>query len=88
MTRQAAQERKAILEQRRTALVDQLTSLDATSASFSAGGGSKSYTNRAVADIKAKIRFCEEEIAALDAALAGNAIAASAPTTHYVEFNG
>lgn len=87
MTRQAAQERKAILEQRRTALVDQLTSLDATSASFSAGGGSKSYTNRTVADIKAKIRFVEEEIAALEAALAGNAAAAAAPVNHYVEFN-
>ena len=88
MTRQDAIDRKSILEKRREALVDQLTSIDATSASFSAGGGSKSYTNRSVADIKAKIRFIEEEIAALDAALAGNAAVAAAPVNHYVEFNG
>lgn len=88
MTRQDAIDRKSILEKRREALVDQLTSIDASSASFSVGGGSKSYTNRSIADIKGKIRFIEEEIAALDAALAGNASSAASPVNHYVEFNG
>ena len=53
------------LESQRLALKRQLFSADAQSASMSAGGGAKSYTNRSVADIKAKIADIESEIAAL-----------------------
>ena len=87
MTREDAQIRKEELERRRNALVDQLTELDAQSASISAGGGSKSYTNRSVADIKAKIAFIDKEIARLDYML-GNAANPNAPTTVEVRFNG
>ncbi len=66
MTRSEAISRKADLEAKRTALVDQLLEADSQSASLSAGGGSKSFTNRSVADIKAKIAFCDAEIAKLD----------------------
>jgi uncharacterized protein YceH (UPF0502 family) len=66
MTRTEAQERKRELEKRRDALVDQLAAVDAQSASVSSGGGSKSYTNRSVADIKAKIAFLDWEIAKLE----------------------
>ena len=65
MTRTEAQERKRELEKRRDALVDQLAAVDAQSASMSSGGGSKSYTNRSVADLKAKIAFLDKEIARL-----------------------
>ena len=87
MTREDAQIRKEELERRRNALVDQLTELDAQSASISAGGGSKSYTNRSVADIKAKIAFIDKEIARLDYML-GNAANPNAPTMVEVRFNG
>ena len=87
MTREDAQSRKAELERRRNALVDQLTEIDTQSASFSAGGGSKSMTNRSVADIKAKIAFIDREIAMLDYML-GNAANPNAPTTVEVRFNG
>jgi uncharacterized small protein (DUF1192 family) len=87
MTREDAQIRKEELERRRNALVDQLTELDAQSASISAGGGSRSYTNRSVADIKAKIAFIDKEIARLDYML-GNAANPNAPTTVEVRFNG
>lgn len=53
------------LESQRLALKRQLFSADAQSASMSAGGGAKSYTNRSVADIKAKIAAIESEIAAV-----------------------
>lgn len=86
MTRQDAIDRKAELEQRRRALVDQLTSIDASSATLSATGGSKSYTNRSVADIKAKIAFIDQEIAGLSAAL-GSGAQPGQPVTHYVEFS-
>lgn len=69
MTRAQAQERKRELERRREALVDQLSAVDANSASISSGGGSKSFTNRSVADIKAKIKALDAEIARLGAAL-------------------
>ena len=59
MTRTEAQERKRELEKRRDALVDQIAAVDAQSASMSSGGGSKSYTNRSVADLKAKIAFLD-----------------------------
>lgn len=65
MTRTEAQERKRELEKRRDALVDQLAAVDAQSASMSSGGGSKSYTNRSVSDLKAKIAFLDKEIARL-----------------------
>ena len=66
MTRADAITRKQTLEERRTALVDQLAAVDAQSASVSSGGGSKSYTNRSVADLKAKIAFLDREIAWLE----------------------
>ena len=66
MTRADAITRKQTLEERRTALVDQLAAVDAQSASVSSGGGSKSYTNRSVADIKAKIAFLDRDIARLE----------------------
>ena len=66
MTRADAITRKQTLEERRTALVDQLAAVDAQSASVSSGGGSKSYTNRSVADFKAKIAFLDREIARLE----------------------
>lgn len=69
MTREEALERYAELEKRRQALVDQLTEADTQSASLSAGGGSKSYTNRSVADLRAKIKFIEAEMARLAFAL-------------------
>ena len=86
MTRAEAQERKAILEARRTALVDQLTSIDAQSATISTGDGSDSYTNRSVDDIKKKIRACDREIARLDAMLTGRP-GPGAIKTIYVEFD-
>lgn len=87
MTREDAQGRKAELERRRNALVDQLTEIDTQSASISTGGGSKSLTNRSVADIKAKIAFVDKEIARLDYML-GNAANPNAPTMVEVRFNG
>lgn len=55
----------AELERRRDALVDQLSETDAASASVSAGSGSRSYSNRSVSDIRAKIAFLGAEISAL-----------------------
>lgn len=69
MTREEAQQRYHVLEERRQALVDQLTAADTQSASLSSGGGSRSYTNRSVADLKAKIKFIEAEMARLGFAL-------------------
>jgi len=71
MTREEAQQRIKTLEARRQALVDQLTETDAASASVSSGSGSKSYSNRSVAEIERKIRYCSREIARLSAMLAG-----------------
>ena len=67
MTIEEKTKRRDELETKRNALVDQLASDDTTSASLSSGGGSKSYTNRSVADLKAKIAFLDSEIAKLDA---------------------
>ena len=50
------------LEDQRLALKRQLFAVDSQSATLSASGGSKSYTNRSVADIKAKIAAIESEI--------------------------
>lgn len=85
MTREEAQLRKAKYEERRNALFDQLTELDTQSASMSSGGGSKSYTNRSVADIKAKIASCDWEIARLDYML-GLGPNPNMPTTVEVRF--
>lgn len=87
MTRKDAIARRAELERRRDALVDQLTALDAASASVSSGAGSRSYTNRAVADVKAKIAFVDAEIARLDHRL-GNGSDPSAPRAVRITFNG
>jgi uncharacterized small protein (DUF1192 family) len=38
---------------------------------MSSGGGSKSYSNRSVAEIERKIRYVKREIARLGALLAG-----------------
>ncbi len=75
------------LEARREALVDQLTEVDAASASVSSGSGSKSYSNRSVSDIKAKIRFCDREIAKL-AAVLGLRPAPGGIKTIYARFDG
>ena len=87
MTREDVQNRIAELERRRNVLVDQLTEIDTQSASISSGGGSKSYTNRSVADIKAKIAFLDREIAGLNFAI-GLGPNPSTPTTVEVRFNG
>ena len=73
------------LQARRRALVLQLTEVDAQSATLSAGGGSKSYTNRAVADIKAKIAFIDGEIQNAQAAL-GRTVATGEIQSNYAEF--
>lgn len=57
------------LKARRIALKRQLFAADAQSATISAGTGSRSYTNRSVAELKAKIAACESEIAAVCAEL-------------------
>lgn len=87
MTREETQSRIAELEQRRNALIDQLTEIDTQSATMSSGGGSKSYTNRSVADIKAKIAFIDREIARLNFSI-GLGPNPSTPTTVEVRFNG
>ncbi len=87
MTREETQSRIAELEQRRNALIDQLTEIDTQSATMSSGGGSKSYTNRSVADIKAKIAFIDREIARLNFSI-GLGPDPSMPTTVEVRFNG
>lgn len=69
MTRSEAQERYRALEAKRNALVDQLAEIDTQSATVSMGGGSKSFSNRSVADIKAKIKFVEAELKRLGFAL-------------------
>lgn len=69
MTIEEKTKRREELEAKRNALVDQLAACDTTSASLSSGGGSKSYTNRSVADLKAKIEFLDREIAKIDAQL-------------------
>lgn len=62
-------ERLDELKAKRKALVDQLLEADVSSATISAGSGSKSYTNRAVSELQAKIRICDREIARVEAAL-------------------
>ena len=71
MTREQAQSRKAYFEARLEKLEAQLLETDASSASISSGGGAKSYSNRAVAEIERKIRYCKREIAKLGDMLAG-----------------
>lgn len=69
MTRAEAEQRYKELEIKRDALIDQLAEVDTQSATMSAGGGSKSYTNRSVADIKAKIKYIEAEMGRIGYAL-------------------
>ena len=71
MTRAEAQKRRGDLELRLQKLEDQLLETDTSSASISAGGGSKSFSNRSVAELERKIRYCKREIARLDGLLAG-----------------
>lgn len=88
MTREEAIARRAELERRRDALVDQIAAADAASASLSAGGGSKSYSSRSVAELKAKVAFVEREIARLDYRLGVRAASPDAPRTVQYAFNG
>ena len=69
MTIEELRNRYAGLERRRNELVDQLTEADSQSASLSAGGGSKSFTNRSVDDIRKKIKFIDAEMARIGFAL-------------------
>ena len=69
MTREDCIKRRDELRARRNALVDQISEIDAQSATLSAGGGTKSYTNRSVEDIRKKIAFLDREIARLEARL-------------------
>jgi uncharacterized small protein (DUF1192 family) len=69
VTTQELKDRKAKLERNRDALVDAIAEVDTQSASISAGGGSKSFTNRSVDDLKRKIAFIDKEIARIDARL-------------------
>lgn len=57
-----------LLDQR-LALKRQLFAVDAQSHTISAGAGSKSFTNRTVADLKEKIAAIENEIVGLCAEL-------------------
>lgn len=69
MTREDCKARRDELVAKRVALVDQIAETDAQSATLSGGGGSKSYTNRSVDDLKKKVAFLDREIARLDARL-------------------
>lgn len=69
MTREQAKTRRDELQAKRDVLVDQIAEADTQSATVSAGGGSKSYTNRSVDDLKKKVAFLDREIAKLDARL-------------------
>lgn len=69
MTREQAKLRRDELQAKRDAIVDQIADADAQSATVSAGGGSKSYTNRSVDDLKKKVAVLDREIAKLDARL-------------------
>ena len=63
-----AQEKEAWLkelEERRLELKRQLFAADSQSASLSSGGGTKSFTNRSIAELKEKIAAVENEIAAV-----------------------
>lgn len=63
-----AQEKEAWLkelEERRLELKRQLFAADSQSASLSSGGGSKSFTNRSIAELKEKIAAVENEIVAV-----------------------
>lgn len=63
-----AQEKEAWLkelEEQRMTLKRQLFAADSQSASLSSGGGSKSFTNRSIAELKEKIAAVENEIAAV-----------------------
>lgn len=65
MTAQEKQAWLKELEEQRMTLKRQLFSADSQSASISSGGGSKSYTNRAIAELKEKIAAVENEIVAV-----------------------
>ncbi len=67
--------------------MDQLSAVDAASASISAGGGAQSYSNRSVSEIRAKITFVEREIARLDLRL-GVGGGLSRPKGISIVFNG
>lgn len=86
MTEEKLKERKDFLETRISELEDQLLSADANSASVSAGGGSKSYTNRSVADLKAKLAYARKELKKVNYQL-GEGENPSAIKTVYVGFD-
>ena len=82
MTREQATERKAKLEARLFELEDQLVKADVSQATLSSGTGSKSYSNRSVADIERKIRYVKREIARLNALLTGRPSPGSIQTVY------
>ena len=86
MTEQELQDYVSELQARRRKLVLQLAEVDAQSATSSFGGASDSYTNRSVADLKAKIAFIDGEIANACAAL-GAGDAPGEIQSHYAEFS-
>lgn len=69
MTRAEGEQRRECLQNRIQELENQLLAVDASSATLSSGGGSKSYTNRSVADLKAKIAYARRELARIEARL-------------------
>lgn len=69
MTRAEGEQRREHLQNRIQELEDQLLSVDASSASLSSGGGSKSFTNRSVAEIREKIAYARRELARIEARL-------------------
>lgn len=69
MTRAEGEQRREYLQNRIQELENQLLAVDASSATLSSGGGSKSYTNRSVADLKEKIAFARRELARIEARL-------------------
>lgn len=62
MTREEAIKRKRELEMKRERLIDRLTEIDVASASISSGTGSRSYTNRSIAELQKQIRAIDNEI--------------------------
>lgn len=69
MTRKDAENRLAALRLKREELVDLIAEADAQSGTASAGGGTRSFTNRQTADVERKLKVVEREIARYEAAL-------------------
>lgn len=87
MTRAEATERRAYLKAKIAELEDQLLTADANSASVSAGGGSRSYTNRSVEEIKHKLAYARGQLAAVEHALGLRGDNPNAPRRVEVRFS-